>query len=145
MVTSEAQSPHFVAEALDVAELDLLVASDHIGQPGKLHRPLVALRRETDQRLFDEGPILADQLPLDPAHRSEPEGIERRAAQHLHAGQHTEDRAEPRAELELLLETERAEHRRVGSFGRTYPTRGHLSPCWGPVAGLCDTRPASPW
>ena len=56
---SEAQRAHLVPEALDVLELDLLVASDQIRQPRDLDRPLVAFRRETDERLLDEGAVLA--------------------------------------------------------------------------------------
>src|SRR5207253_455344 len=114
---SETQRTHLVPEALDVTELDLLVAADQIGQTRELHGALVAFGRETDQRLLDERAILAGQLPLDPSHRGEAEGIERRAAQHLHPGEHAEDRSEPGAELELLLEAEGSEQRRVEVIG----------------------------
>src|SRR5207245_493103 len=113
---SETQRAHLVPEALDVAELDLLVAADQIRQTRELHRALVAFGRETDQHLLDERAILAGQLALDPSHGGEAKGIES-AAQSLHPGEHAEHGSEPWAELELVLEAERSEQRRVEVIG----------------------------
>ncbi len=44
----ELQGPDLVAEALDVAELDALVAADQVGEVRELHRARVALGREPD-------------------------------------------------------------------------------------------------
>ena len=77
----------------------------------------MAFGRQTDQRLLDERAILAGQLTLDPSHGGEAKGIERSAAQPLHPGEHAEHRSEPGAELELVLEAERSEQRRVEVIG----------------------------
>src|SRR5262249_13338939 len=114
---SEAQRTHLIAEALDVAELDLLVAANQVRQARDLDHPLVALRRQTDERLLDESAVLARELALDPSDCRKAEGVEWRAAQPLHPSEHAEDRREPRAELELLLEPERPEQRRVEVVG----------------------------
>src|SRR5882672_2647326 len=78
---SETERADLVPEALDVAELDVFVAADHIGELRQLDRPRVRLGRKSDQRLLDEPAVLAGKLPLDAPHLGEPERVERGAAQ----------------------------------------------------------------
>src|SRR5436190_8586392 len=109
----DAELVRLLAEAGDVAQLDVLVTAHDVGQPRQAHRPLVARRREVAQRAVDEGAVLARQRALHTTHRGAAEGIEGGAAQALHPGERAEGAVEPSPELQLALEAERAEQRWV--------------------------------
>src|SRR5262249_32836434 len=110
----EAEPTHLVTEALHVAELDVLVAADDVGQVRQLHGALVALGRERGQRLLDEGAVLADELTLDATDLGRAERIERGAAQAPQSDQRPERGIEPAlAELQLVLEPHGAQQGRV--------------------------------
>src|SRR4051812_3655618 len=61
------------AEAVHVAELDVLVAADQVGQAGDLGDGAVRRGVEVHQRVLHEALVLADQLALDAPHLGEPE------------------------------------------------------------------------
>src|SRR5690242_4365273 len=101
-------------EALDVAQLDVLVAADHVRQTRDLRDGAVGRRVEVDERVVDQALVLADQLALDTPHLGEAERVERLAAQPLHRPQHPEAGAhQPRWDAQLALEAHRAQERRV--------------------------------
>jgi hypothetical protein len=76
-----AEVQRLLAEALDVPELDVLVASHEVGQAGDPQSALVSLGREIAQRALDHASVLGDEGTLDPADPGEPERIERGAAE----------------------------------------------------------------
>src|SRR6266404_1282185 len=61
---SDAELVGLLAEAGDVAQLDVLVPADDVGQPRQAHRPFVARRREVAHRAVDQGAVLARQRAL---------------------------------------------------------------------------------
>src|SRR5207302_3440450 len=95
------------------SELDLLVAPDQVRELCQRDGAFPGLRAEVDERLLHERLILADQLPLDPAHARPAERVERGAAEPLRAREQPEDRVEPPPEPDLRLPAEGAEDRRV--------------------------------
>src|SRR3954467_10730710 len=97
-----------LAEALDVAQLDVLVAAHDVGQLGELQRDLGPV-----QRAADELAVLADQRALDAADLGQPEDVERRPAQPAHRAQRPEGGHEPAPELELALHPEGPQQRRM--------------------------------
>src|SRR5262252_2057001 len=97
------------AEELHVVELDALVASDHVGKLGQRHRSIVTLRRERGEGPLDERAVFPDERALLAAHLRVAEDVEGSAPEALERGEQGEDWREPRAQPDLLLETERAE------------------------------------
>src|SRR6185436_21034257 len=57
----DAERADLLAILLDVAELDVLVATDEIRQPGGPDRALVGLGREAAQQTLDQRAVLAGQ------------------------------------------------------------------------------------
>src|SRR5207244_11801476 len=98
----------------DLAELDVLVAANDVREVRELHGALVTLGRERGQRLLDQRAVLANQLALHATDLGLSERIECRAAQPSHGDQGPKGGVEPAlAELQLVLETHRAQQRRV--------------------------------
>ena len=54
--------------SLDVLELHVFVAADRIRELGELDRSVVALGRQGDELLLDDGSVLVDELTLDATH-----------------------------------------------------------------------------
>src|SRR5512138_3776826 len=69
------------AEALDAAQLDLLVAANHVRQLRELYGALVGGRPEVVQGLLDQAAVFADQRALDAPHMGVAEDVQGRAAQ----------------------------------------------------------------
>src|SRR5215213_469292 len=102
-----------LAEEGHVTELDLLVATDHVGQLEQLQRGGVTLRRQLGEHLGHHLLVLVDQLALDPAHARVAERVELGPTQAAHPVEALERRDEPAAELELALQPHRPQQRRV--------------------------------
>src|SRR4030095_2188922 len=98
-------------EPLEVLHLEGFVAPDLVRQFRDGHGPIMGLGTEARQRRLDQAPILTDERPLDAPDLGVPEDVERGAAKPAEPPERLERRCEPGAELQLLLEPERAEER----------------------------------
>src|SRR5262245_46385768 len=102
-----------VPEALDTLELHRLVAADLVGQLRDGDGARGRGRVEAGGRRLDEAAVLRDEAPLRAPDLRVAEDVERRAAQAPQRPERLEGGREPGPELELLLEPEGAQQRRV--------------------------------
>ena len=97
------------AEPLDIAQLDVLIAADHVGQGGDGDDRVPSVRGQFPNCRNDSPQILVDERPLGAPNRSVPERIQCAAAQAARRVQAAQRREGPGAEGELGIDTERAQ------------------------------------
>src|SRR6266540_871446 len=111
------QSPHQLLrppfDPRHVVELDLLVAPNPIGELGDLDYERQRIWLEPLHSRLDHLAVPADQSSLLATGARVAKWVQSSSSQPTHPAQHPESRGEPRPELQLALQPERAQERRM--------------------------------
>ena len=105
---------HGLPEPFHVLELHVFVAADRIRELRELPSSVVALGREGDELLLDDGSILVDELALDATHLRVTKDVEWGAAQKLELGERAQYRPKIYSRSEVLETRESKSRPNVG-------------------------------